>query len=268
MPITDPAAQEPSTQAHQAATVDAATIANAVVQGIRTSGMLNQQAAPAPKKDLLKEAIEEIGDSPEHEPVKQWQAKFAEGIVAKVTDEVSKKYRDQSIAERQAQDTATVKSIIEDEIAEKHPGLKNKSQKILNAVIHEFTQNPEHEAARQQYNATGVLDQKYLKKLAKAEIAEYSPAPAPQAKSATGMTERDGGADIAPSNNDAIDESSLYGRERELWDAKMVVAQKAGMKRNSEAAKNFCASGIRKYRDGKQAAKAKFGASYIYKDER
>lgn len=261
MPITDP---EASTQLPQhGAPVDNNAIANAVVQGIRASGMLTQQQPKPAEKDVLEEALSELGNDPESEPVKNWHRKIAEGVTKKVTESVTKQVMEQGVRDRQKRDTDIVRDLVHEAVKDDE-SLKGKEDKIMAAVVHEFTTGSEHEHARQNYNQDGDLNISLIKKIISSEVADRRPAQRPQAKSATGMNDRDGGADSAPSyEGNSLDPKSLKGRELELYNAKLTIAQKARMPAGSKEAAEFASAGVMSFRRGKEAARAKYGANYI-----
>lgn len=263
-----------------AAGIDANSVANAFVNSLKASGLIVTPAAqvsnsqPDPFQSVLSElAANAEGGEASFQGVRKLFEGFEKRLEAKLNAQHKQMADENTIATRNAEALNHIYNAVDKYIGEDE-GLKGFRESIKDSIVRELTTNRAHEGAMSTFYQTGVFSHELNNKLALNEVNKMNKFRGidKAAKGPTGMNKQEGaGAGKLPAGGEegdslSEDPNDLTGRERDLFNAKLATAQRAGMRHDSKEAKEFALRGVRKFREGKQKAVEKMGSRRYHKD--
>jgi hypothetical protein len=275
MPITEGNA---TAQGAPAPVIDASAIADAFTQSLKRSGLMVTPAQGAPQRpevDHFQETLKQIAANPETDEkalgaIKTLFESFEKSFSEKVGTQQRSEFYNALAVERDRSTVNMIYMALDGYIGE-DDFLRSKRDVIKNEVIETFNNDPKYAAAAQKYGQ-GDVDIDALKKIALDKVNEWNKGRGgdkKEKKGPTGMNKLDASVDGSlPSGShensgNFEDPRSMPPRERDLYYAKIGTAQRAGMRPESDKAKEFAMKGVMTFREGQRKAKEKLGRDYI-----
>jgi len=206
-------------------------------------------AAPAPSK--FKAMLEAVASNPDSDPgtvnsLKQLFEAFSEDNKAEMTKAQQSEVLKAMVFQRDKQAVSFVESALDDLIGS-DPVTTEYREILKQKVLHELNTGKDYAAARTKYENFD-LDTKAIKLCAKTEVEKFNKARGitPQSKPAAGMKTNDMGDQrvlASGANNSDNGTDGLSQKQRDYYNARLGTAQRVGLDRNSEAAKEYARRG-------------------------
>lgn len=254
--------QAPQQAASNSGGIGVAELANAIVMGIRQSGMANgnqTQQTATPKVSHYDKLLADFrANSDRYSDPLEWDRLKTEAMSADIEEKQDAKRRQEIMQDRVGRDQQLVYSLA-DKVLKQYPELHDEREDIVQGVIRRFMNDSEHALANERYKQNGHIDLGYMENMIQTR-AEKLAGKTKKATGASGVTQQDAmseqGALSREGGSGHISRSSLSGKELDQWDAAVGIFQRTGATKDDPKTIDFATKKIELFRASKNKEKA------------